>query len=199
MHRIPQTGAASMIPNVVSVQHGGVPILQNPPRTLRLSQELIPKNGAISPSGQAIAQQRPLEVPNVPDIKLPKNLPEDPEELKKLLEMDPSKGPVNPDDPEGKWSVEEWKRFRLRAMSRLRKQRWRAKKRAEVLAGVENTKIEEQERLRKDRIRKQLQRAKKKQRLAEEQQPEQEEDQSSDQQESTELLEPAEPTTAKCA
>jgi len=78
-------------------------------------------------------------------------------------------GDTIPDeDPDGKRSVEEWKKFRLRVMSRLRKQRWRAKKKAEVLAGIENTKLEEEERLRRDRISKQQQRAKKRQRQLEE-------------------------------
>jgi len=79
------------------------------------------------------------------------------EELRKLNELMPTG-----DDPESKKSVEEWKRFRLRVMSRLRKQRWRAKKKAEVLAGIEDTKREEAERKRRDRLRKQEQRARKK-------------------------------------
>lgn len=85
------------------------------------------------------------------------------EELRKLHELMPSG-----DDPESKKSIEEWKRLRLRVMSRLRKQRWRAKKKAEVLAGVEDTQREEAERKRRDRLRKQEQRAKKKMRAMDE-------------------------------
>jgi hypothetical protein len=121
--------------------------------TLRLEQHFGPGKRE-STAAAATTSASTTKRPRYPPIKIP-----DDAEAAQILEMEYA---------DTKRSVEEWKKFRLRVMSRLRKQRWRAKKKAEVLAGVENTKLEEEERLRRDRIRKQLQRAKKRQKMMEE-------------------------------
>lgn len=129
--------------SALRLSHPGSPASASPPTLMASMPPPTVKN--VSPKSSAAAAKYigPTE-----------------EELRKLNELMPTG-----DDPDSKKSVEEWKRFRLRIMSRLRKQRWRAKKKAEVLAGVEDTKREEAERKRRDRLRKQEQRAKKKARM----------------------------------